>query len=386
MASPRIPAPALTADLSTLLDQAQLALWRLDGAFSALADAAAFVKMQQLREAVMSSRIEGNSTTLGAVLATASDQDGDESNADTRAAVRCRRALERGLAEADEKPLSLDFVAGVEAALIGGRPGTEGLAGRGSQDLGADISDRLVGLDEFLVTTRELPELARIAVAQAELRRLLPAAQEDGPLERIAGLAMFRRLGVPGASALALSPYFQNNRREYHEQLQGPLEPWLAFFVQAVVESATKSAAMIGSCAALAREHREDISRKLGHAVGRGLMVFKRLTTEPIATVSDVQAITGTSYVAANQLVARFVEMGILEEITGYRRNRQFQYGPYVRIFDPDASATPERRGTRPPSKASRLRAAAGPRPVRPTPPAPKPARRRSPSFSDHLL
>ena len=386
MASPRIPAPTVTAELSALLDQAQLALWRLDGAFSAHADAAAFGKMQQLREAVLSRRIENSSSTFAAVLATAFDQDGDESSADAEAAMRCRRALERGLAESSAKPLDLDFVAGIQAALTENTPGAEALAGSGLQDAGADLAAGLVELDEFLAEPGELPDLVRVGVAQAQIRRLLPAALEDGSLERIVGLAMFRRIGVPGAGGLAMSPYFQSNRREYHARLRGPLEPWLAFFVQGVVESATQAAEMIHMCAVLAHEHRENIAGTLGHAVGRGLRVFRRLTTEPMATVSDVQAITGTSYVAANQLVARFVELGILEEITGYRRNRQFQYGAYVRIFDPDASAPPQRRETRPVSKPRRRKVAAKPRQLSPARGAPKPPRRRSPSFSDHLL
>jgi hypothetical protein len=107
---------------------------------------------------------------------------------------------------------------------------------------------------------------------------------------------------------------------------------------------------------------------------------------EPVATVSGVRAITGTSYVAANQLVARFVEMGILEEITGYRRNRRFQYGPYVRIFDPDSTEAPERPEPRPISKQQRRRASAMPRRRSPERPAAAPKRRRSPPFSDHLL
>ena len=386
MASPRIPAPTVTAELSALLDQAQLALWRLDGAFSAHADAAAFGKMQQLREAVLSRRIENSSSTFAAVLATAFDQDGDESSADAEAAMRCRRALERGLAESSGKHLDLDFVAGIQAALTENTPGTEALAGSGLQDPGADLAAGLVELDEFLAEPGELPDLVRVGVAQAQIRRLLPAALEDGSLERIVGLAMFRRTRVPGAGGLAMSPYFQSNRREYHARLRGPLEPWLAFFVKGVIESATQSAEMIRMCAVLAHEHRENIAGTLGHAVGRGLRVFRRLTTEPMATVSDVQAITGTSYVAANQLVARFVELGILEEITGYRRNRQFQYGAYVRIFDPDASAPPQRRETRPVSKHRRRKVAAKPRQLSPARGAAKPPRRRSPSFSDHLL
>ena len=386
MAFPPVPAPSVTANLSVLLDQAKLALWRLEGALGAHADASAFVTMQSRREAVMSCRIENEPSSFAAVLGAAVGQDDDEFSAGTGVPVRCCKALERGFAEICQKPLNLDFVAVVQAALTGDSQGTESLAGRALGEGGGELGAGLADLDEFLAAREELPDLVRIGMAQAEFRRLLPADLGDGRLERIAALALFRRLGVPGASALALSPYFQSHRRGYQTLLRGPWAPWLDFFVKGVAESATQSAEMVRRCAIFAREHREAISARLGHAVGRGLRVFGRLTTEPIVTVSEVKAITGTSYVAANQLVARFVEMGILEEITGYRRNRRFQYGPYVRIFDPDPTEAPERPKPRPTSKLQRRRAPAMPRRRSPERPAPARKRRRSPPFSDHLL
>lgn len=395
MAFPPIPAPSVSADLSALLDQARLALWRLDGAFSAHSDAAAFGTMQLLREAVLSCRIERESSGFAAVLAAAVGLDDDEPGSDAIAPVRCRKALERGLAEAGEEPLTLDRLATVQAALTGDGASNGGLAGRAEGERAAKLAAALVEIDEFLVAQGGLPDLVRIGIAQAQLARLFPTGSKDGRLERIAGLAMFRRVGVPGASALAMSPYFQSSRSDYQAQLRGPTASWLDFFVKGVAESAIEAAGMIGRCAVLAREHREAISAGLGHAVGRGLRVFGRLTTEPVATVSEIQAITGTSYVAANQLVARLVDMGILDEITGYRRNRRFQYGPYVRVFDPDATAAPERRAPRPvprpprrptASKPPRRRAASSTRRPSPAPPSPKPRRRPSPSFSDHLL
>ena len=386
MAFPPVPDPPVTADLSALLDKANLALCRLDGALGAHAEAPAFVTMQLRREAVMSCRIENESSTLAAVLDAAVGQDDDEFSASAGAPVRCCQALERGLAEASQEPLNLDSVAAIQAALTGDSQGTGDLAGRTLDEGGAELGTRLADLDEFLTARGELPEIVRIGMAQAQFRRLLPADLGDGRLERIAVLAMFRRLGVPGASALALSPYFQSHRRGYQTHLRGPWAPWLVFFVKAVAESATQAAEMIRRCAILAREHREAICAGLGHAVGRGLQVFGRLTAEPVATVSGVRAITGTSYVAANQLVARFVQMGILEEITGYRRNRRFQYGPYVRIFDPDPTEAPEPPKPGPTSKLPRRRARAMPRRRSPERPTPTPKRRRSPPFSDHLL
>lgn len=342
--------------------------------------------MQLLREAVLSCRIESESRSFAAVLAAAVELDDDERGSDAIAPMCCRNALERGLTEASEEPLTLDRLAAVQAALAGDGARNGRLADRAEGERAAKLAAALVEMDEFLVAQGGLPDLVRIGIAQAQLARLFPTGPKDGRLERIAGLAMFRRVGVPGASALAMSPYFQASRSEYQAQLRGPTATWLDFFVKGVAESAAEAAGMIHRCAVLAREHREAISAGLGHAVGRGLRVFGRLTTEPVATVSEIQAITGTSYVAANQLVARLVDMGILEEITGYRRNRRFQYGPYVRVFDPDASAAPERAAPRPVSRPPRRRAASRPRRQSPPLPSPKPRRRPSPSFSDHLL
>lgn len=381
-----VPAPSVTADLRALLDQARLALWRLDGAVSAHSDASAFETMQLLREAVLSCRMESESSGFSAVLAAAPDRDDIEPGSGAIASVRCCKALERGLAEASEEPLTLDRLAAVRAALAGDGASSGGLAGRVEGERAAKLAAALVELDEFLVAQGGLPDLVRIGMAQAQLPRLLSSGSEDGRLERIAGLAMFRRVGVPGASALAMSPYFQSSRGEYQAQLRGPTAPWLDFFVKGVAESATEAAGMIRRCAVLAREHREAIAAGLGHAVGRGLRVYRRLTAEPVATVSEIQAITGTSYVAANQLVARFVDMGILDEMTGYRRNRRFQYGPYVRVFDPDSTAAPGRDAPRSVSRPPRRRAASRPRRPSPAPRSPKPRRRPSSSFSDHLL
>ncbi len=169
MAFPPVPAPPVTADLSALLDQARLALWRLDGAFSAHSDASAFEVMQLLREAVLSCRMEGESSGFGAALAAAIDLDEDEPGSDAIAPVRCCKALERGLAEASEEPLTLERLDAVQAALAGNGAGNGGLAGRADGERAAKLAAALVEMDEFLVAQGGLPDLVRIGIAQAQL-------------------------------------------------------------------------------------------------------------------------------------------------------------------------------------------------------------------------
>jgi len=43
---------------------------------------------------------------------------------------------------------------------------------------------------------------------------------------------------------------------------------------------------------------------------------------------------TGTTFAAANTLVARLVEHGVPHEMTGYARNRRFRYAPYIALFN----------------------------------------------------
>jgi hypothetical protein len=61
--------------------------------------------------------------------------------------------------------------------------------------------------------------------------------------------------------------------------------------------------------------------------------VLESLSDRPIVSVAEVQALTRTAYRAANTLVARLVDLGILQEVTGFARNRRFRYEPFVRLF-----------------------------------------------------
>ena len=88
---------------------------------------------------------------------------------------------------------------------------------------------------------------------------------------------------------------------------------------------------------ALREEHRAAVTARFGHAAGKGHLVLDRLYERPIVSVTGIRNITGTSYTAANTLVARFVAAGILQEATGYRRNRLFRYESYIRLFSDDA-------------------------------------------------
>ena len=79
-------------------------------------------------------------------------------------------------------------------------------------------------------------------------------------------------------------------------------------------------------------EHRTLVTARLKSST-TGIQLLDRLFERPVVTVPLVQGILGRSYPAANDLVASFVNLGLLREITGGARHRVFQYDPYVAIF-----------------------------------------------------
>jgi Fic family protein len=83
-------------------------------------------------------------------------------------------------------------------------------------------------------------------------------------------------------------------------------------------------------------EHRQMLIEGLKRSAAAGLGVLESLYRAPIISVKDVSTSTGTTYAAANTIVSRLVELGILREITGNSRNRRFQYWPYVQLFTRD--------------------------------------------------
>jgi len=55
-------------------------------------------------------------------------------------------------------------------------------------------------------------------------------------------------------------------------------------------------------------------------------------------SVKDVQALLGTTFAGANQIVRRLTDLGVLSEVTGRSRHRRFRYDAYVKLFEDDAA------------------------------------------------
>lgn len=359
-----IPAPlppepplALTGELQSLLSQADRALGRLDGSVLTLPNPDLFVFMYVRKEAVLSSQIEGTQSSLQDLLAAEADLFDEAMPRDVDEVVNYVRAMKHGLHRLEELPVSVRLIREIHAELMQGVRGGRLQPGelRRSQNwIGPagctlmtaafvpppheDVPQALGDLERFLHQDEELPPLVRIALAHVQFETIHPFLDGNGRVGRLLITFLLTECGVLHKPVLYLSHFFRQHRQAYYEHLQavrdrGEWEAWLAFFLRGVIEVAGEAADTARRIQLLREANRAAITDGLGRAAGNGHRVLEMLFDRPIVTVADVTALTGTTYAAANSLVARLVELGILREMTGYARNRRFRYEPYIRLF-----------------------------------------------------
>lgn len=318
------------------------------------------------KEAVLSSQIEGTQSSLQDLLAAEAELSTPESPKDVDEVVHYIAAMNHGLARLQELPISVRLIREIhEKLLADGRgsrltPGelrrTQNWIGPGGATLRdatfvpppPDVVPQALGdLENFLHKDSALPLLIKIGLAHAQFETIHPFLDGNGRVGRLLITFLLCESKVLQKPVLYLSHYFKRHRQTYYELLQatrdnGTWEEWLAFFLRGVAEVSAQAADTARRILALREEHRNLIAQKLGRAAGNGHKVLEHLYKRPIVSVAEITALTGTTYVAANVLVRRMVEIGILTETTGQARHRRFRYDAYVNLFaENDDPSTP---------------------------------------------
>jgi len=57
------------------------------------------------------------------------------------------------------------------------------------------------------------------------------------------------------------------------------------------------------------------------------------LYQSPVVNVRQVESILGIKYYSANELIKALVDLNILQETTGFTRNRFFLFKKYIDVF-----------------------------------------------------
>ena len=352
---PPDPPIEVSGELQSMLSRADQVLGRLDGSIYTLPNPDLFVYMYVRNEAVLSSQIEGTQSSLHDLLSAEASVFAPDQPKDVDEVVNYVGAMNHGLEQLTELPVSVRLVREIHTRLLQGVRGS-GLAPgeiRNSQNWigGATVQDAvfvpppplevlpaLGALERFIHYDGSLPLLIKIGLVHSQFETIHPFLDGNGRIGRLLITLLLCENSVLQKPVLYLSHYFKQHREQYYDELQsvrdaGTWVRWLTFFLRGVIEVGEQAVETARCVLALREEHRNQITEEFGRAASNGHRVLEHLYQHPVVSVKEVQVITGTSYPAANNLMQRMEQSGILVEMLGRSRNRAFMYTSYVNLF-----------------------------------------------------
>lgn len=365
---PLPPTPSLVVDaaLREEIDQALLALGRLDSVSSLLPDTALFLYTFVRKEAVLSSQIEGTQSSLSDLLLFEIEEAPGVPFDDVREVSNYVRALEHGVKRVRGGfPISNRLFREVHGKLLAKGRGSEKQPGefRTSQNwIGGSRPgvatfvppppDKVLAcmseLEKFLHDEPErTPVLLKAAFAHVQFETIHPFLDGNGRLGRLLITLLLVSERVLREPLLYLSLYFKVHRKTYYDLLQrvrtdGDWEAWISFFVRGVKETAEGAVSTAQRLAQIFREDRERI-QKFGRISGSALRVHHALQEHPIQTITTAKDRTGLTVPTVTAAMKSLEKARIVRELTGKQRGRVFGYDRYLEVLNEGTTSPPRR-------------------------------------------
>ena len=360
MPKPLPPDPPLRWDtgLLRLLSDATAAVGRLDGMAGSLPNPDLFVASYIRREAVLSSQIEGTQSSLDDVLAHEVEARVAGLPADIAETVNYVRAMHLGLGLLDELPLSGRLIRRMHGELMKGVRGQERSPGefRTTQNwvgpVGCTLEtaafvppspdDLLAAIRDFEVFLNDSddPPLVLAGLAHAQFETIHPFLDGNGRVGRLLITLLLVERRVLARPLLYLSLFLKQNRSEYYDRLdairtQGDWEGWMKFFLTGVAITANDAVRVAAELSALTDEHRHTATQRNFGKYGWPMLDL--LAEQPVVTIKYASVRLGATPSTVGRLLDQMVSMGVVNEITGRRRNRVYRYSSFLDVLTDDS-------------------------------------------------
>lgn len=353
---PLPPDPPLMYDdeLKNLVEKANRALGRLDGATYILPNPDLFLYMYVKKEAVLSSQIEGTQASLADLLEYEGGED-DSKPDDVKEVSNYVAAMRYGIERLKELPLSLRLIKEIHAKLLQGTRGGYKAPGefRTSQNwIGGTMPSNarfvpppahevlpcMGDLEKFLHDEKNsTPALIKAGLAHAQFETIHAFLDGNGRVGRLLITFILCHDKIIEKPLLYLSLYLKQYRDEYYERLtairrDGDWEGWIKFYLRGVYEisqQATEAAKLIMDLQATNRH----LVNSLGKASPTAICLLDMLYEHPVVSVPFVSRKLELSPPASRRAIENLQNLDMLKEISGRKRDRLYAYESYLNII-----------------------------------------------------
>jgi len=209
----------------------------------------------------------------------------------------------------------------------------------------SEVLELMSDLEKFINDNDyAIPHLIKIAIIHYQFETIHPFLDGNGRLGRLLITLYLVSNDVLKKPSLYLSDFFERHRSFYYDNLMtvrltSNMIQWIKFFLVGVIETSKESIQVFMDILSLKNNLETNRMPKLGSRINKAQQLLKHLYQKPITDSKQVAEILNIAPSSANRLIKDMVDLRILEEMTGFKRNRKYIFTEYFRIFN---QRTPE--------------------------------------------
>jgi Fic family protein len=313
-----------------------------------------FVSMYVRKEALMSSQIEGTQATLEDVLDPMIDENANRNVADV---INYIKATEYAIDRLNTLPLCNRLIKETHAVLMSGVRGQEKspgefrhsqnwIGGQGSSLKTAryipptpeDMAEAMSDLEKYINNDDDdLDVLIRAGLIHYQFETIHPFLDGNGRIGRLLITLFLMEKNVLTTPALYISYFLKKNRIDYYDRMtlvrnKGDFEQWVKFFLMAIYESALDATETIDKLVPLHNLSATKIAA-FGRASENAEKLLAYIEANPIIEIQKTAKALNMAYNTVASATHRLCDVGILQEVSGNKRNRLFSYKSYLDIL-----------------------------------------------------
>lgn len=338
--------PHLTPRAISLSAKAGAAVARLDEAVARLPRPEILVRPIIRKEARSTSALEGTYATFEEVLEADFLED-QQMSSEQREVRNFVEATEAAVISIQDCRITRSFLGELQRMIVKGTPGDTPDAGDirpyqvaiGPKDKpidearfvpcppGDQLEAGVKDWESWIAADSDLLIIAKVAIAHYQFETLHPYGDGNGRLGRLISILQLMKEGELRWAVLNIAPWFEANRDLYQEgllqlTLTGDFSTWVELFAHAVELQAREGLQKIQELLTLRDQMVATL--RAGGLRGSAIEIAEILIGYPVIDVRTASRLINKTFEASNVAIAKLVEHGILQEITGRSQNRLF--------------------------------------------------------------
>jgi Fic family protein len=195
--------------------------------------------------------------------------------------------------------------------------------------------------ERYLQSKSDHPPLVRAALMHYQFEAIYPFRDGNGRIGRLLITLLLCAEDLLPLPMLYLSAYLERHRSEYYQHLldvsqKGRWGAWVEFFLRGVISESFDAIERAGKLMRLRSAYHAQFERSRG-----GLLTVKlidSLFSDPALTTKSAAALLKLTPVAAQLHIDRLQTAGILQEMTGQKRNRVYLAKGILQLLEEERS------------------------------------------------